>query len=336
MRKTTLYGLTVLLLLVVGCSPGPTNTPSATGGSGQARPAMLHIEIPEDADIADIPRQMAVDYLRAEGYTVETLSLANTSLSLLALEKGNLDVAGITNAETWSAVKQGASIVTIMDLHRDTRLLVAAGEISQCADLHERRVGVSGMKSTATVLLMRYLERDCPGVEPEYLIIEGSHNRWAALLGGQLDATIVDLSDMIQFAGEGQGDLNALVVFSQQYPGLRTMGTVIRRDLANDFPETVKDIVRAMLLARRAIQDPEVLSAEMVKRLQMDPETARTAAETYLERDVWDVNGGYSLESVQDTIDFLVDTAALEPGLQVDDVADLSYLNTVLDEIGRQ
>jgi hypothetical protein len=39
---------------------------------------------------------------------------------------------------------------------------------------------------------------------------------------------------------------------------------------------------------------------------------------------------------LQDTIDFLVDTGAMEPGLKVEDVADLSYLNAVLDEIGRE
>lgn len=48
------------------------------------------------------------------------------------------------------------------------------------------------------------------------------------------------------------------------------------------------------------------------------------------------MNGGYTMESVQANIDFLVETAVLSPGLKPDDVADLSYLNAVLDEIGRQ
>jgi hypothetical protein len=53
-----------------------------------------------------------------------------------------------------------------------------------------------------------------------------------------------------------------------------------------------------MLEQRRRIQDPEILTDEIVKNLELDAAAARPLAETYLEEKIWDVNGRYSLEIV--------------------------------------
>jgi hypothetical protein len=55
-----------------------------------------------------------------------------------------------------------------------------------------------------------------------------------------------------------------------------------------------------------------------------------------LAREFWDLSGSYTLESVQATLDFLQEHGSLPPGLKAEDVADLSYYEAVLDEIGRQ
>ena len=51
---------------------------------------------------------------------------------------------------------------------------------------------------------------------------------------------------------------------------------------------------------------------------------------------IWDLNGGLTAGNIQDTIDFLVAIEKLPEGLGVEDVADLSYLEAVLEEMGRQ
>ena len=68
----------------------------------------------------------------------------------------------------------------------------------------------------------------------------------------------------------------------------------------------------------------------------MDPAAAKQVGDVYLKANVWDPNGSLTRENVQYTIDFLTGIKSLPAGLKADDVADLSYLNAVLDEIGRR
>jgi hypothetical protein len=53
-------------------------------------------------------------------------------------------------------------------------------------------------------------------------------------------------------------------------------------------------------------------------------------------RSQWDPNGGITQDGFQSTIDFFTNSGAIDPGLTVDKALDLSYLNAVLDDIGRR
>jgi ABC-type nitrate/sulfonate/bicarbonate transport system substrate-binding protein len=111
---------------------------------------------------------------------------------------------------------------------------------------------------------------------------------------------------------------------------------VVRREFGEQHPEMVKDVIRALFAARRSIQDPQVLREAVIKYLDLEPDEAQQVADTYLEQEIWDASGTYTLETVQATIDFLQEYGDLAPGLTAEDVADLSYYDAVLDEIGRQ
>ena len=51
---------------------------------------------------------------------------------------------------------------------------------------------------------------------------------------------------------------------------------------------------------------------------------------------LFDVNGGLDEEGVEFTLNFFTEAGVVEPGLTVDQIADLSHLEGVLEEIGRQ
>ena len=51
---------------------------------------------------------------------------------------------------------------------------------------------------------------------------------------------------------------------------------------------------------------------------------------------MWSPNGGLTEQNVRYTLSMLIDGQLVPAGIKPEDVADLSYLNTVLDEIGRQ
>jgi ABC-type nitrate/sulfonate/bicarbonate transport system substrate-binding protein len=185
-------------------------------------------------------------------------------------------------------------------------------------------------------MLYRYIDKNCPGTQPEYLVISRSTARLAALLAGEVDATSMNLHNFVAASSDELAGFHALVYYADEFPGFSTISTFMRRGLADAYPETARDLVRANLLARRRIQDQAVLTDEIAKRLEIEPGLAAHLADKFLERRMWDLNGAYTLEAIQAKIDWYAEGGDLPAGLNAADVADLSYLNAVLDEIGRQ
>jgi len=92
----------------------------------------------------------------------------------------------------------------------------------------------------------------------------------------------------------------------------------------------------AQLRTHRLIRaNPQVLYDEAVARLSLDAATAKAIADSHLQQDIWKIDGGLTPGTIQSTIDFLVEAGAMPRRLQVQDVADLSYLDAVLREMGR-
>ena len=81
------------------------------------------------------------------------------------------------------------------------------------------------------------------------------------------------------------------------------------------------------ILAAKVDGRPVDLSARLTKD---------AAIEAYTTGSFLPVNGGLTEEDLQYTIDFFTDAGVLEGDLTVEQAADLSYLEAVLEEIGRQ
>ena len=102
-------------------------------------------------------------------------------------------------------------------------------------------------------------------------------------------------------------------------------------------PDIARDYVQSIITVNRAIlANPQLLRDAMVKHLNYTPEQAGAIADAYLAAKVWDPNGGLSAESVKTTLEFLIQHGTLPATLKVEDVSDLSFLNSVLDKMGRQ
>ncbi|MGH9200443.1 MAG: ABC transporter substrate-binding protein [Vicinamibacterales bacterium] len=279
---------------------------------------------------------MAIEAMRAQGYTVETLAMADTNSTMLALERGDLDFANVQDVTGWAAIEQGAAIVAVIDDSVNPAVLAAKSAIKRCSDLHGKRVAVANLTGGKTVMLNRYIERHCPGTRPALLVVAGEPTRLAGLLSGELDAVVIDRTDLESVESTRPGELSALVVFADEFPGLTISSHFARRELTENYPATVKDWLRALLDARRRLQDPRVLTEELVRRLGMAPAFAHKTAVTYLENRFWDVNGRYTPEIMQQHLDFAVAAAGLKPGMKASDVSDLTFLNAVLEDIGRK
>lgn len=276
--------------------------------------------------------------MRTQGYTVETLAFADTDLTVLALQQGDLDFANVSDVTGWVAIEKGAAIVAVIDDTVNPTVLVARNrnDLKQCADLQGKRVAVPNLAGGKTFMLNRYIQTRCPGTKPALLVVAGEGARLAGLLAGALDAAVVDVAVLQGLDRTRPGEFSSPVVFAEEFPGVTALSHFARRELTEKYPATVKDWLRALLDARRRVQDPQVLANEFVTRLGMAPAVAQTVAATYLSRNFWDVNGRFTPEIVQQNVDFAIAAASLKPGMKASDVADLTFLNAVLDEIGRK
>jgi NitT/TauT family transport system substrate-binding protein len=340
MNRIMTLALVLLCVLAVACTatqPTIQNPlPTTTSAALPVKSGTLRLEVPADADVADIPWLMAVDLLKEQGYTIETVSFASSHLEPAAMSQGDLDIASISNQVAWAAVSKGALNITFIDKHANTFMAITRKDIQTCADLVGKSVAIAGVSTVSGAMFDAYLERNCPDVKPEIVIVKGGSNRMAALLTGSVDVALQDVDDLIKIEREKPGQFHALTVFSQEFPGLQISSHVVRREFAEQHPEMVKDVIRALFAARRSIQDPQVLREAVIKYLDLEPDKAQQIAETYLAQKIWDASGVYTLEMVQATLDFLQEYGDLPPGLKAEDVADLSYYEAVLDEIGRQ
>jgi ABC-type nitrate/sulfonate/bicarbonate transport system substrate-binding protein len=288
-------------------------------------------------DVRAVPLLMAFDALEAQGYSVEKKYLASGALIADALAHGDADLGMVNNQTMWLAISKGANVRTIAQYTASTSVLAAKQEIASAGELGNRRLGTAATRGLSPALLEVYFKQKFPGLTPQTLVIPESAGRAAALLSGEIDASLLPGEELLKLQREAPGKFHALMSFAQEFPEVTIDGLHLNRQWAAQNPELVKDFLRALLNAHRQITaEPQLLFEESVKRLALDPATAKAVGESHLQMKIWDANGGLTVESIQHTLDFLSNIGVLQAGLKVEDVADLSYLKNVLDEMGRR
>jgi ABC-type nitrate/sulfonate/bicarbonate transport system substrate-binding protein len=344
--------LILACLVIVGCAalsptqappsstesvPGATPSTSPSAAPAGRKTGEIRFYSLSAPSMRDVPLLMALDELEAEGYTVQKARLNTAALLVNALTRGDADVTSMDNQTAWTAIAKGGNFRTIIERMRSSLIMVAGNDVKGCSDLNGKPVALSNTTGLNPALFNLYLQEKCPGVKVEVLVSPNTEGRVAALLSGQAVAAQLQREDLLQIEQKAPGQFHVLVALAEEFPNLEVYGVQARREWAQQHPEIVRDLIRAVLLAhRRLSSDPELLYSEGVKRLGIDYSLAKEIGDLYLSLNLWDSNGGLTPEKIQYTLDFLANNKLLPSELKPDDVADLSYLNGVLDELGRK
>jgi ABC-type nitrate/sulfonate/bicarbonate transport system substrate-binding protein len=334
---------TVILLLaclcVAGCSDRSASTSGTSPADAVAKRAAATLRFVDlvNLDMRDIPLLMAFDELEAHGYVIEKTYLGSGALITAVLARGDADVAMINNQTAWAAIIKGADIRTISQFTSPATLLAGNPSIKSCRDLDDRKVGVPTTSGLSPLLFRLYFTRRCPGTTPRLLVLPESGARAAALMSGAVDAAMMPGEELIKIQRQSSVPFHIVMTNAEEFPDVQIDGLHVRREWGLQHRELVLDLLRAQLRAHRLINEsPQVLYEQAVKRLALDPDTAKAIADTHLRMGIWDPNAGLTPETVQGTIDFLVGEQAVPPGTSAAQVADFSYLDTVLREMGRR
>ena len=329
----------VLIVLLVGCAAPPTAAPTPTAPSAStvaSRTGTIRISL-TTLDTGDIPTMMVIDLLKSEGYDVQPIEFADTEVETAALAGGQIDIGRVSTVTHWAAVAKGAKILTVMEMSANDWYLLAKPEIKSCADLQGHSVGVTSTGSLSAALLKAYIQQNCPGTTTNTLVISNSETRATAMLANQMDASLLKMGDAVRLQRKAPGRFPTLANFSQDLRALKVSGVFTNADFASQHPDRVKDVIRAYLTIHRQIrQDPSQVSRQLMERMNLDADTAGALAQSYQAQNIWDVNGGMTMQDIQYSLDFFTHSGSLPPGLKPQDVADLSYLDAVLADMGRQ
>lgn len=346
--------LLLFITLVIACAPVSTAPPAATvapSGAATAAPAAvtaapinsspaekgkLRINLSTDIRIANIPLRMALDALTEKGYQVEAVPIAQFSLVVPALVQGSLDVSTGSNITVWSAIAKGGQVRSIAGWTNNPYFIVTPSDIKDCAELDGKPVGIQSFRGLIEAELADYLVRHCNNAEPVYLNLDTDDPRRAALEGGQIVGGRFELDDLLLLEAAAPGKYKPLIEFGKEYPDVQIASFVASQKFIEMNPELVQDFVLELLKAQRQIQDPEILKEQIIKYYQLAPDAAEAQAKGYLAFHTWDLNGGLSRDSIQKTMDFAVQNKILAKPLTAEEVADFTFLNAALEEIGRK
>lgn len=337
-KDTLLLGLAVFISLLGNIGWCQTATQSETNiqGSELTGPLRVRVVFTTVADFGDLPVLMAHEFLSQQGYAIQTTFFAQAEFAAAALARGDADV-GIGSIRThWAAIGKGAEIVTIAEQQANPWMLYAIPEVRTCSDLDGKRFAISGEGSTSASMSSAYVSKNCPGIQRHILLIQGSANRAAALLAGEVDATPLELADFIRLQRLAPGRFHALASYAAEFPKLKTTGIHVNTKFAANHPEFIRKYLYTVLnVERRIYLHHELLERAASKYLEIEPELIHEITAAYFSHNIWNVNGGLTKDDVDYSLRFLKATGDLNPELNESTVADLSFLNSVFTKIGR-
>lgn len=286
-------------------------------------------------DVGDISAEIAHADLESAGYVVREQAFATIETLVDALARGDVDVGTGAARAFWAASAKGAELRTVMEHVGNVHRLVSQGNPPNCAAaIDRRRLALQSEGAAGTALARAYMAIHCPDVHPEILMVPGSPNRLAAALSGAVDATVLQLSDVARLMRLAPGRFSVTADFSREWPGLMVTGVHVNARFAREQPALVRAYVKARVLAnRRTIAD----RAEALRHAHLilgDSEDWSGQIDDYVLMPAWHAQGGLTRAGVEETLRFLTERSGLDPTLTTARIADLSFLESVLGELG--
>jgi NitT/TauT family transport system substrate-binding protein len=336
-------------LLLVACSAAtPTRAPT-TAAPTAAPPTAPPLTNSKSfwigftsTGLSSAPFLSAIAKLNEQGYDIKTPILAQSELVAEGVAQGQFAFGSGANNAVLLAIEKGANLKVVVDRVANEWTLYGRTEtIHACADLAGKRLALHSAGAVSTAMVHNYINTECPGTLPQEVFIEGSPNRVAALLADEIDASPLELGDSITIDTQAGDTFSLLSSFSADLPNLKTTSIYVNGDWAAQNPESVKAVVKAVIEEFRLVSaDTAYLKtvAEAQVPAAINEDTIDLAVAKYVELGMFPVNGGVTAENLQYTAEFFGPngTKTVATVIPTDQWSDLSYLNAVLDELGRK
>ncbi len=285
----------------------------------------------------DLPMLIALERLQSQGYGTESVNFHASEIAIESVAKGDTQIGGGSTFTALQAMQKGAKMKLVSDRNANEWVVVSTSDLKQSSDLQGKRLAIHSEGAVSTAMLRVWLKETCPQTQPTILVISGSDNRANALLAGQIDATPLELADVINVENKAPGKYNRLANFSAGLPKLDSSSVYVNADFLAKNRQAVVDFIAEQVKVNREVkQNPQLLKDAVQKYTPALAGNADAIIKGYESINGFDANGGLTAERVTYSLDFFVTAGQLQPGLTLEQVSDLSILNDVLAKLGRQ
>lgn len=308
---------------VATCVAGIALAACSSTGSDDANAFAVAVIEP---DITAVPILAALDDLREQGYEIEVTELAEPELAIEGLSNGDYAISAESTSPALVAIQAGAPIKIIADVIGNQWAVYGQQDVTSCDDLVGQPFGIFSEGAVATAMVRDWVGQDCTEGEPEYLVIGGSDVRAQALLQGQIQATALEVSDVVALSAVGDTSFSEVVDFGSELPDLHPQTVYANEGFLADQPEAAQAFVDALIAQHEQINaDPSYLVGLVEEHLGESDDLTLEIATRYVDDGLFDA-GSLTPESVQGTIDFFIGAGVLSEGLTAEEAADLSFL----------
>ncbi|KAB3542825.1 MAG: nitrate ABC transporter substrate-binding protein [ANME-2 cluster archaeon] len=297
-------GLLILTILTTGCTQ-----------KDDARSIGMAVEFNNHAACAYVAKDNG--WYGAEGINLTTYESYATGMRLTsALARGDIKVAYICLAPAIMAYARGVPLVIVSGTHKHGYGLVASPGITNISDLNGATIGCVREGGMVDLLLNRMIQEynlkdvRIQRMEPLKQVI--------ALETGRIDAAF--LPEHHATVAESKG-FTMIITSHELWHEMQGSVLVVKRELIEDDPETVRRLVRVTERATTWInENPDDTSLILAEELDTDPEIIR--------RSISRLNYTTEIDpaSVQEVIDYMVELGYIEEGIKAEDMIDAEFM----------
>jgi NitT/TauT family transport system substrate-binding protein len=234
-------------------------------------------------------------------------------------------------------VEKGEDVAMIAGGSKTTHMIMGGKDFKTFEDLRGATIGSSTLTSGTAFLLRRILKLHGLEYPKDYKLINvgGSGPAFTALSTGNIAAAI--LAVPINFKAQEMG-FNLIGKATDDFPNYLLSTFSVRRQWAAENRDTVIHFLRALLRARRWLEDDRAAGAVfLAKDLGIKPKLARQGLDYYLDNRAWDPDLSIDLDGLKSVIEVYAEQTDLKGPLpEPQKYVDLSYLHAALKDLDRR
>jgi ABC-type nitrate/sulfonate/bicarbonate transport system substrate-binding protein len=207
---------------------------------------VVDVGYPASYDAGDVADRLAFAGLRRKGIAVRVRELGGVAEAVVALVRGDVQLATVPYSTAVRAVDEGAHVRVVLGQNMASDLLlVSKPGIDSVAALRGRRVAFDATGLDGDTLVRVVLQRaGVPSAKVELSRLAKSSERAAALAAGRVDAAVLDEPDYERLRGLG---VVVLARLEELEPRSAASVWVVSQSWADKHPVLVGRVVRGLL-----------------------------------------------------------------------------------------